>query len=185
MSKETTITLDLANLDRNQTFALINIISEDAEHYDANTDALVAHAAAHVFDWVKQAERENDFDQIDFYETVLLPDDYNAPGIWYDQIGWRYDHNDYSVTTTKGTVFFNEARWLDDDNERWDLVEEAAQIFSKDGATDEVDAIATALAVMTRRLAPKAEQRPDKDFWTEYIKGFAQYNYKNGERVEE
>jgi len=183
MSKETTITLDLANLDRNETWRVFNIISADEEHADENVDAITNHVMNNIFRWIWEARKEKDFDQIDYYEA-LLPADYYDEGVTYDAIGWRYDENDWSVTTRSGEVFFNEAGWLDADPARWDLVEDAARILSKDGATQEVSDIATALGVLTRNLAPKADERPNAGWWAAYIAEYAAYNYDNGERVD-
>ena len=180
-----TITLDVTKLDRSQTFALQEITAADEDTYDANNEAICSHIAAHAFRWAWEARRAGDWTQASAIIDAFLPDDYDAPGVMYDALGIRFDSNDWSMTYPSGDTEFAYAEWLDmTSTDHWDMVEEAARIYSKDGETEEVTDIAAALGYLTRKLAPKATARPDKRWWLSYIREFAEYNYENGERVE-
>ena len=182
------ITIDPTVLSRDQTFALLGVLPHDEERYDANTNAINEHIAAHAFRWAKEAEKEGDQGQLDFLETVFLPDDYRADGIWYDATGQRYDRDDYTVRGLDGIVSFDEYTWLDADLGRWDLVEEAARLASIDAEANSgtIEGLATALAVLSRDCAKGATEpggRPDQAYWLTFITEFAGENYEDGERL--
>ena len=192
----TTITLDASKLDRNQAFAIIEMIGTSVpEEYDNNWDAVSDRIAENAFRWIKEAEIEGNEEQQDLLREVYLPDDYDDEGIWYDTLGNRYDHSDWSYTAANtGITYFDECGWLDASAKRWELVEEGARIHSiavaqdkkypefESGLHGRVTGIAIALATLTKGLAPKAEEAPDAAYWLEYIEGYAEGNYENGER---